>query len=345
MRRNSRDAELTQLRARIDIERRLRRSLDVAESESEALGLITDAITTTLGETPGTLGFRLLVPDPTSLRLGPALSLADDADLIDSSTCVAFRRGITVVSPSTTAFDACAHLRQLPEPASGVCVPLQSGGSVAGVVHWAGPHHRPLDAETVDAIEMLAHLGAARLLGIRSDATVPLRTDPLTGLLNPSSVHQAILALVTGLVPFSLAVCAIDNLDDYQDTHGHDMGDRALRLFAQCLTSTVRPDDVVGRTDLDQFTVVFPSTSALDAAHALERVRETLILALPQAEVPSFTASFGVSDSNQGSSIETIVETADLAAGIARQQGHNRVVVAGDETWRDRDSGQGAEDL
>jgi diguanylate cyclase (GGDEF)-like protein len=341
MRRSTRDAELSRLRSRVDLERRLRRSLDVAETEQEAIALTTDAITALLDGGDGTV--RIVVPDATALRLGPAHAIEPSASLIDATTCAGLRSGVPVVATSSTEFDACAHLRDTDQPVSGVCAPLRWWADTVGVVHWTGPEHEPLDQPTIDGIEALAHLAASKIVAIRREAAAatPLRIDPLTGLLNPTSVHHAILGLVTDLVPFSLAVCTIDELDEYQDTHGHDTGDRALRLFAHSLTTTVRPDDIVGRTDLDRFTVVFPSTSALDGAHALERVRETLVLSLAGTDLPKFTASFGVSDSNQGDSIEAITETAELAAALARQQGANRVVVAGDETWGGGEPGVG----
>jgi diguanylate cyclase (GGDEF)-like protein len=327
MRRTARDTELARLRARTDLEDRLRRSLDTAGSEHDALAMVEDALAERHGRS-----MRILVPDPAALRLGPARVPGPDATLIEASSCMAFRRAATVVTPSNTRFDACGHLRDIPDGASGVCVPVVAAGSLVGVIQWTGAEHAPLDAAEVGAVESLAHLLACHVLVIRARSIDTPRIDPLTGLLNPHSIDRAIMRLVTELVPFSLAVCTLDGFDGYNETHGHEAGDQALRLFARSLTATVRPDDIVGRSDLDRFTVVFPATSALDAAHALERVRETLVLSLSQDDLPNFTASFGVADSNQGDSIEAIVETAEVAVALARDAGSNRVVVAGEET-------------
>jgi diguanylate cyclase (GGDEF)-like protein len=319
--------ELELLRARVDLEDRLRRALETADGEAEVLALLAQALDERFGPS-----VRVLVPDPARLRLGPANLLDPDTDLVDADGCAGFRRGAPVVTESSRQFDACAHLRDRGEPVSGVCIPVAVGETVAGVVQWVGPERSPLGALEVATIEAVAHLAACHLLLRRAADTERPATDPLTGLLTPRSLGRAILDLVTDLVPFSLAVCTIDELDDYNTGHGHEVGDEALRLFTGCLQATVRPGDVVARTDLDQFTVVFPSTSALDAAQALERVRERLVLALAESSLPAFSVSMGVADSNQGTSIEAITETAELACLLARSAGSNRVVVAGEET-------------
>jgi diguanylate cyclase (GGDEF)-like protein len=321
------DDELAALRARFDLEDRLLRALEGIDTEGEVLALVGQALVERFGATT-----RVLVPDPAQLRLGPAKVIDPDTALVDAGGCVAFRRGEPVVTPSSRRFDACSHLRRSEPACSAVCVPVSAAGSVVGVVIWRGVEGAPLATSEVATIEAISHLAACHVLLHRATAVEPQRTDPLTGLLNPHSIDQAILRLVTELVPFSVGICSLDDLEDYNERHGHGLGDQALRVFTGCLKAAVRPDDIVGRSDLDQFTVVFPSTSALDAAHALERVRETLVLALSEGEVPTFTASFGVADSNQGESIEAIVETAGLAALLARSAGSNRVVVAGEET-------------
>lgn len=319
--------ELGRLRARVDLEDRFRRALRAAASEAEVLTLLEQALVEHLGPTT-----RVVVPDPARLRLGADNLLVPDEATVEIDACAAFRRGTPVVTESSRQFDACAHLRPTEPPVSGVCVPVTAAGSAVGVVQWTGPDRAPLGADDVSTIDALAHLAACHvLLQRQAEADAP-RTDPLTGLLTPHSVNRAILDLVTQLVPFSLAVGTIDDFEAYNTAHGHHQGDEALRLFTSCLQATVRPGDVVGRTDLDQFTVVFPSTSALDAAQALDRVRERLVLALADSEVESFSVSFGVADSNQGGSIEEIVETAELACLLARSAGSNRVVIAGEVT-------------
>ena len=60
----------------------------------------------------------------------------------------------------------------------------------------------------------------------------------------------------------------------------------------------------------------------------MERVRESVVLDLSSAELAPFTVSVGVADSNQGTTIDELVETAGAALKVAKREGGNRVRVA-----------------
>ena len=301
-------SDLDSLRRRVEMVDRTRRALDLATSEREAIAIARGAVAE-------------LVPGE------------DVRIVLDGEDCAALRRHGLVSTPSSDAFDACPHLIGHGATVSALCVPLTFGEEILGALQWEGPVDALPDRITRGAIDVVAHLLALRLSLLRSDlgAESP-RTDPLTGALSRRSTHRAIRNLVRDLEPFSLAICDIDDFAAYNESHGHDVGDRALRLLGETVTSMVRPDDIVGRTGGDVLTVVFPGTSAIDAGQALERIREVLVLSLAAGDTPPFTASYGVADSNQGDSIEAIVDTAELATALAKRSGAGRVVVAGEGT-------------
>jgi GGDEF domain-containing protein len=66
----------------------------------------------------------------------------------------------------------------------------------------------------------------------------------------------------------------------------------------------------------------------LHASAAMERVRESLALELAEAELDPLTCSSGVADSNQGESIDDLLEMADIAMQVAKREGGNRVRLA-----------------
>jgi len=301
-------SDVDALRRRVELVDRTRRALDLVTTEADAIAMAKGAITE-------------MVP-------------GDDVSIVlDGETCVALRRHGLVVTPDSNAFDACPHLAGRRDPTSALCVPLAFGDEILGAIQWEGTADALPDRVTRGAIDVVAHLLALRLVLLRSDlgAEAP-RTDPLTGALSRRSTTRAIRNLVRDLQPFSIAVCDLDDFAAYNERHGHEVGDRALRLFGETVASMVRPHDIVGRTGGDVLTIVFPGTSAIDAGQALERVREVLVLSLAVGDTPAFTVSYGVTDSNQGGSIEELVETAELATALAKRSGTNRVVVAGEET-------------
>ena len=120
----------------------------------------------------------------------------------------------------------------------------------------------------------------------------------------------------------------LDNFKLLNDTHGHEAGDRALRLFASTLKTSLRPADHAARYGGEEFLLVFPDSAADSAIAAVERLREELSVSVSQGGTPMFTASFGVADLRHGTTLDEIMKHADDALLQAKRDGKNRVLVA-----------------
>ena len=68
--------------------------------------------------------------------------------------------------------------------------------------------------------------------------------------------------------------------------------------------ATVRDRDLIGRWGGEEFVLVFPGADRSVALSACERIRDALRLEQQDATVPPFTASFGVSDTDQAGSLD-----------------------------------------
>jgi diguanylate cyclase (GGDEF)-like protein len=82
--------------------------------------------------------------------------------------------------------------------------------------------------------------------------------DPLTGLLNRRGFHAALHRLVESADADRstyLILLDLDHLKRLNDTHGHPVGDVALRRFAERLAAGARAGDVVARLGGDEFAV------------------------------------------------------------------------------------------
>jgi two-component system, cell cycle response regulator len=142
--------------------------------------------------------------------------------------------------------------------------------------------------------------------------------------------------------PLSLILCDIDYFKAYNDTYGHQEGDRCLQKVAQVLQqSTRRPADLVARYGGEEFALILPHTSAPGAlflAHTI--VRQLTQTALPhcQSQVSNVvTLSIGIATkiphSKQASS--TIIETADNLLYKAKKAGRNQLALDNWLTSRD----------
>ena len=149
-------------------------------------------------------------------------------------------------------------------------------------------------------------------------------TDELTGLPNRRTVQAELdrqLAQASrGHQPLAVAMLDFDHFKSYNDSHGHQGGDRLLKDVAASWMEQLRGGDMAGRYGGEEFLVVLPQCE-LDAAVATaDRLRK----ALPAGE----TCSAGVALWDGEESAEALVARADAALYSAKSRGRDRTEEA-----------------
>jgi diguanylate cyclase (GGDEF)-like protein len=163
--------------------------------------------------------------------------------------------------------------------------------------------------------------------------------DPLTGLYNRRHLDDRLAAELAAAQrhgrPVSLLMIDIDHFKEVNDDHGHLAGDEALKMVAFVLRGAVRKEDVLARYGGEEFVVVARET-VLEGAHALaERIRRAVERShcawqgreLGVTVSIGVTVSVGLTEFVQGRSERELLEAADRALYLAKQQGRNRVVA------------------
>jgi diguanylate cyclase (GGDEF)-like protein len=157
-------------------------------------------------------------------------------------------------------------------------------------------------------------------------------TDELSGLYNYRFFYHCLEKEVDRArryqLPLSLVIIDLDNFKNYNDTHGHPQGDRALATAARVLKDTVRTSDTVARYGGEEFAIILPQTSLAQAKQLCERIRE----ALASTPIPSLegvtdplTASFGVTAYENGMTARQFVSETDRILYFAKSSGKNLV--------------------
>jgi diguanylate cyclase (GGDEF)-like protein len=311
-------------------EARVQQALEMTKTEPDVYEILGEA----LKESVPDLKVEMLIADSSRAHFRRVLTndpFFEGCDVPSPLSCPAATVGHHLLFETSRALDACPYLKNRPSgDVSAACIPVSIAGRTVGVTHAVG-HDGTLPGKTeIASVNFTARRGSERIAMIRAFATseVQAQTDPLTGLLNRRSLENAVRDLRAAGTAYALAYGDLDYFKTLNDTHGHEAGDQALRLFARVLSDSLRPNDLAARYGGEEFVVVLPDCSTITATSVLERVRENLAIALSAGQVPSFTVTFGVASSAYASEFDQIVAIADEALLDAKAAGRNRVMLA-----------------
>ena len=176
-------------------------------------------------------------------------------------------------------------------------------------------------------------------------------TDQLTGIANRRHFDRKFKVewrrAMREQTPISLILVDVDFFKKYNDTYGHQAGDRCLQEIAKSLESVShRPADLASRYGGEEFSVLLPNTTQENAAMLAERLRkkiEKLHIEHTSSKLGYVTISIGVScckpvwdftgntpDEEQKVTFPAMLLTAaDNALYVAKEAGRNQVSEQG----------------
>jgi diguanylate cyclase (GGDEF)-like protein len=315
-----------------EFDRRVRRAMELSITETDTLDVICGAVEEVFDESYET---EILLADAGMGHLQRAAatrcaSVESGCKVSKPHDCPAIRRNTAMHFPSASTFEACPyHKRRSADDRSAVCVPVSIMGRSMGVLHALGPAHQLPNPEQLNALTAVVGAAGDEIGLLRAFATKDRQanTDALTGLLNRRSLELEVATIVSqNTAEYSIIFADMDQFKKLNDTHGHDTGDRALRMFADALRATLRPGDFSARWGGEEFVAVLPGSSGPSVVSVIERIRSNLKQRLAGGGLPHFTVSFGVSDSLQYSSFNAILNAADDALLQAKREGRDCIV-------------------
>jgi diguanylate cyclase (GGDEF)-like protein/PAS domain S-box-containing protein len=152
--------------------------------------------------------------------------------------------------------------------------------------------------------------------------------DSLTGLPNRgyfnSQLEQAV-ARAQRHGALALMVFDIDRFKLINDTHGHDVGDDVIRMFASRVRDVVREADFVARLGGDEFVLVAESLQDIQAAVVIAQKIVAAMMAPFQLGTATLqvTTSIGIAGFEAGMTSRRLVRAADQAMYDAKRAGRN----------------------
>lgn len=165
-------------------------------------------------------------------------------------------------------------------------------------------------------------------------------TDELTGVGNRRHflelARHEIKRARRSAAPLSAVMLDADHFKNVNDSFGHHVGDDVLRMLARVCSENLREADVLGRCGGEEFAILLPETGIITAKEIAERIRKAVAAEVVEAEngPVRITVSMGVAaGTGKDVEIDTLLERADAALYLAKQNGRDRV-----EMNRDRNS-------
>lgn len=160
--------------------------------------------------------------------------------------------------------------------------------------------------------------------------------DRLTGLYNFAFFSDALrreterATRYGGLV--SLVLFDLDLFKSFNDTHGHEAGNRLLAEVGRVVEASRRSADVAARFGGEEFALLVPGDAGA-AVEAAERIRlaiARIIVPVGHGQHDGRTVSAGVATYRPGDTPDALVEAADRALYLSKRRGRNRVSVSGE---------------
>lgn len=156
--------------------------------------------------------------------------------------------------------------------------------------------------------------------------------DSMTGLVNRregeqimTRAHDYALHLQT---PYAVLMVDIDHFKRVNDTHGHNIGDEAIKAVSSILLRTVRDVDIACRWGGEEFLCILKGADLPTAAIVAERIRAAVERAAI-AVVGKITVSIGAAAWNvDASNPACLIQTADEGLYEAKRMGRNKVAIA-----------------
>ena len=269
----------------------------------------------------------------------PAITIRLDAEL--SGTGTAFVSGERLfAADSSSSGEVSARLNNALGARSVLFEPVHRDGQTVGVLTIAWRSTQPELSALVDhAARLLASDAGVAIQ--RSDLVTRLEgaalTDALTGLANRRAWDEELPKVLESGDPdrpAAIALLDLDHFKAYNDTHGHQAGDRLLVEASAAWRDQLREGDVLARYGGEEFALLLPATSVAAAHRVTERIR--------RAVPASITCSAGLAIVEPDESGDSAVARADAALYEAKARGRDTLLEYTEtEAWSERSRASG----
>ena len=130
-------------------------------------------------------------------------------------------------------------------------------------------------------------------------------------------------------IKFGVLFIDVDKFKNFNDSYGHDVGDKVLQMIARTFLSSTRANDLIGRFGGEEFIAILTGvdeSSLIDKAERLRMLIENGSV-IDNQNVLSVTISIGATMIREDDTVETLIKRADKMLYRSKEEGRNRVTM------------------
>lgn len=313
----------------------------------DALRAVTDATVTIL---PGDhASIRLLDASRTHLLASARSGIGRDSPTVQLRADEGVAGWVLEHGEPARVVDTRKDPRFVVSPGQGFAIgsmvvePLVSEGAPMGVLSVSSSEVNAFSATDELLARLLANCSVGPIQRARLERLAV--TDDLTLAFNgrylASRLVEEMERARRSEAPLSVLWMDLDHFKQINDRHGHPVGDHVLRTFVERVRAATRRVDILVRRGGEEFVLLMPATSTVQAKVIAERVRAHVAepFAIGAIRLKQ-TVSIGIATWNGRESADALQRRADEAMYFAKQCGRDRVELARERKTRPKAGGK-----
>ena len=186
------------------------------------------------------------------------------------------------------------------------------------------------DGIVIGGVELFTDLSNLKAIEVKvRELEKMAMLDGLTRLSNRNCIERELFIRFEERkrfgTPFGILFMDIDHFKIFNDTYGHDVGDRVLRFVADTLVNNSRPFDVVGRWGGEEFIGIIRNvapTQLKDLGNRLRLLIESSYISSNEDRL-RVTISMGATNVRDDDTLDTLLKRADTLLYESKRAGRN----------------------
>ena len=218
------------------------------------------------------------------------------------------------------------------------CLPLASGPELLGWFHVSHSSPGHFDDEVLEVLNIYGRMvgEAVASLRLNEQNRRQAHTDPLTGLFNRRHFEEVVareqMLLERRPQPTSMIMLDVDKFKTFNDSYGHDVGDRVLVTLSNVLRRCMRKADDAARIGGDEMLVMLRNCDGPQAKKVGENIIASVAaepIEISSTETVSIHITAGIADCpGAADTLDEAIKLADAALLQAKNKGRNQCGIA-----------------